>query len=531
VIALNSIKKYLAAFSLGVCGFFLVQAYLVFDPHHLTGKTLGTYEILLEQDTILKELAQFIEQQHDARKAMVQDGDIEAHQTITTLHQTIQSHLKTLQSNASTDEWKGAYKTLRDFYSAYHKSQEQFLNAMKSFEPLKDTLMTKSTKPILDLLSEMKLIAQTPSEQKALQGIGNEITTLEERLHKVLQQKSKIAQSLESLTALMESSTKALSAFLKSVETKSDIRTETERLQTLILNYFSSIHQLKTLCTENPTQSKNIESQEGLLVKFIHDLKIGLQENQKELFDAFYQETKAVKKKSVLLSGLIVLLVLGMFFFLFHNVQKPLSALSSFLMDRTNQNLSAVSLEEIQDILRAIESLKEKLIQETQAFFQEKVEESHQKISRKVTLVAQSSLELSKVSGSIAKIPKIFDQKFSAIHKANDEARTHFRHMVYACEELKKLLQDLIKQAEISPALLTSASFEPLRASASQILAQAHEAAVESQALGLRFSSLIRTKDETLEVSKLFSKAGTRVNQLARSLQDDLREFFSLLKL
>lgn len=524
--AFDSFKKYLVAFSLGVFTFFLVQAYLISDPHRLSGKNLETYEYLLEQNTILKELSQFIDQQYTARKAVVDENDLDAIQTILTLQQTIQSHIRQLEDGAGTPEWSTAYKTLQGLLDVYQKSQDKLLRSMKAFVPLKDLLLTKSTKPIFDLLSEIKLLAQTPKEQGALHAIASKLTLLEDRLQKALQKQEKLDKSLESLGVPMEAVTVSLGSFLRLVEKKQDIKTEGERLQTLILNYFSSIHQIKTLSVETPTHMKELDGQATLVATFIHDLQIGLQEKQKETFEAFYQESKETKKKSVLLAALMTLLVLGIFLFLFYKVHKPLSSLPSLLAQEMDDDFSPPSLKEIQDILETIEKLKEQFAQEMQNLFQTHVQDTHEKVERKVTLLAGSALELSKVAASIAKIPKIFDQKFTAIHKANDEARLHFRHMVQACEDMKKLLEKAIHQAEFDPSLLTPSSFDALKLTVAQVLSQAHEAAVESQTLGLRFSSLIRTKDETLEVSKLFSKAGTRVNQLARSLKEDLQDFF-----
>jgi hypothetical protein len=525
----DSIKKYLIGFGLAVLTFFLVQTYLIMDPHHITGKSLGTYEHLLEQDVILREITQFIDQQHTAQKALIQENDLEALQTISTLQQTIGSHIHQLQEIVLEPEWVGAYKTLKDLFDAYQKSQEKFLGAMKAFVPLKDLLLTKSTKPIFDLLSEIKFLGQTPQEQQALHSIASKLTLLDDRLKKTLEKKSNIDKALESLAPPMEAVTTALASFLRLVDKKQDIRTDAERLQTLILNYFSSIHQIKTFYGENPNYLKELEGQTSLLIKFVQDLQIGLQANQKETFEAFYHEAKETKKKSVFLLFFMTLLVLGFFLFFYRKVHHPISKLPSFLLNQTA--LPSSSLKEVQALLEAVKTLQVSLTEETQRFFQNQVQDNSEKLDRKVDLLAGSALELSKVSASIAKIPKIFDQKFTAIHKANDEARLHFRHMVQSCEEMKNLLEKLVQQAEMDPSLLTPPAFDSLRVTAADILAKAHEAAVESQSLGLRFNSLIRTKDETLEVSKLFSKAGTRVNQLARSLKEDLKSFFDKIKL
>ena len=277
-----------------------------------------------------------------------------------------------------------------------------------------------------------------------------------------------------------------------------------------------------------------LEPQENVLSSFIHELTLGLKESQKEIFQDIYEESRSLKKYSLVFSLFTLLLMTAFLMLIFFKIQRPLEKLSHLLrFGDPKKNLGdslKSNLEEIQDILYALDDIKIQIWKDIQKSTQQGFSEDNQKIQSKLEMLANSAIELGKVSSNIAKIPKIFDQKFSSIYTANDEARTHFRQMVYACEGMKKTMGDLVEKVEVLHGAITREDLMPLTDSITHILSQAHEAAIEAQTLGLRFNSLVRTKDDTIEVSKLFSKAGTRVNQLARSLKEDVSQFFERMQ-
>lgn len=523
----RSLKHYLAFFSIMLCILLMAQIYFVIDPHHWSEERSGNYEKILEQDTLLQELTRIIDDLHGIQEGNITQDELTHYGE---LLQTTLSDVQQLFELGINPEWKSAYKTLKECQATYAKVADISLKSFRNALPLCETLIGKSAKPIFNLLGEIKLLVQTPSDQSALQSLGDALIVLESAVEKILEKPLKSKSILDPLNAPMETLTKALGRFLRTVENKNDLRVEGERLQTLIMNYCATIQQLKSTLADASQNTKALYAQEQLIVKLINDLKIGLQESQKETFFDIYRDTKAAKKRSLLFSGLIVLFALGFFLMIFMRVQRPLARLPHLLSEGNVDPIEG-SLIEINGVFDALGLLKQHLQESLQHSLHQHIQINNEKIDRKLVMLAESAVQLSKVSGSIAKIPKIFDQKFTSIYKINDDARVHFRKMVYTCEDIVKLVDHLIEQSQTNPFPLTAESLEPLKASVAQILSQAHDAAVEAQTLGLRFSSLVRTKEDALEVSKLFSKAGTRINQLARSLQQDVQDFFQTIQI
>ncbi len=527
----NSIKKQILSFGLFLSILFIVQIYMIVDPNHITGSGLDHYGQSIEQDKLLKDLANMVDRSHE----LVQDISYETEEAISNIMEmddTINTHVERLKTLGPSDEWKSAYQTLRDLHDAYSAGIKSILVSAKSFDTLKGTLTTKSVKPIVDILEEVKSFAQKPQEQTHLQSLIGGIHAINTYLVEILAKPSYKAQDFEALNKPMESVTITLAALLPLTDHRPDFHGEIERFQTLVINYFSAIHQMKDHLLERPKLVDNLLQQEKLFVNFINDLTLALKENQKEVFQDVYKESKGLKRNSLLSSAMMMLMVILFLMILLFKVQRPLTRLATVLTNINAQERDSFkkSFQEIQDILEAVDALKNHIAKELRTNFQTTLKEDNQRIESKLNMLASSAVELGKVSADIAKIPTIFDKKFTSIYMANDESRIHFRHMVHGCEEMHKTLETLIKQVEKNPAKVSKKTLDSLKESLAHVLSLAHEGAVESQTLGLRFNSLLRTKDDTLEVAKLFSKAGSRVNQLARSLKEDVSLFFEKIQ-
>jgi len=528
----NSIKKQILGFGFFLCLLFMVQIYMIIDPNHLTGFGLNHYAQSMEEDKILKDLSNMVDRCHELSQDILYETE-ETVASIMGIEEAINAHVDQLKNLSPSDEWKSAYQTLTELHESYSAGIRAILVSAKSFETLKSTLVSKSTKPIVDILEEVKLLAK-PGEQNNFQSLIDAVNGISKKLTEILGNTTCKPQDFEVLNKPMESITTSLSLLLPATEDRPEMHAEIERVQPLMINYFSAIHQIKDNLLERPKLAQDLGQQEKLFVNFVNDLTLALKENQKEIFQDIYKESKALKRNGLLASGIIMLMVAWFLMTLLFKVQRPLKSLANALKDNTGpealKDIFKKDIQDIQDILNGLEAFKDHMVKDFQRSFHISLREDNRRIESKLNMLANSAVELGKVSASIAKIPMVFDKKFASIYEANDEARVHFRHMVNACEDLNQTLDSLIKQVEKSPAKLSKNAFEPLKNAASHILSQAHEAAVESQTLGLRFNSLLRTKDDTLEVSKLFSKAGTRVNQLARSLKEDVNLFFERMQ-
>ena len=267
------------------------------------------------------------------------------------------------------------------------------------------------------------------------------------------------------------------------------MHTEMERLQAMILDYFAAIHQRKH-STERPEVTKDLGPQEKLMAEMVHTLIQGIEESKKVLFQSIYEEGAVLKKNSLFFTGGLIILVAAFFIILLLTIRRPLKHLAGFLRISDPKETDNVpfhsTLDEIQDLVEATDYLKGKMFKDIQRNFAGILEEDNKKIDRKLDMLAASAVELSKVSASIAKIPKIFDKKFKAIHTANDDARTHFRSMVQTCKKLDEALKDLLDQASGVPL----ETFDPLK-EVDNVMSKVHEAAIQAQTLGLRFNSLV----------------------------------------
>ena len=527
---INSIKRQIILFGLVICVLFLAQVYITMDPLKIAGGALHRYEKTMEQEQFLRELTTVVDKRHELVESLVKKAEKPILLELQDLQETANSHVLQLELASDEAEWTAAYKTLQEVHASYAAALKKLTRNLKGLATLREDLLVKSIKPILDILKEVKLLARTNQEQRNLQAINKTLTSIDKRLTSLMEKPPKKPNGFSALNQQMESITKPLAFLVRITESKPEMHTEMERVQTLILDYFASIHQLKNNLTERPDMIKAVDPQEKLMATMIHDLLQGLGENQKELFQSIYEESKLLKKNSLLFTGGLIILVAAFFIILLLTIRRPLKKLSGFLRvsdpKETDNAPFHSTLDEIQDLLEATDYLKGRLFKDIQKNFDHILKEDNLKIERKLDMLAASAVELSKVSSSIAKIPKIFDKKFGAIHKANDEARTHFRNMVTTCEALDIALKDVLSQATgVAPK-----TFDPLKEAVENVMSQAHNAAIEAQTLGLRFNSLVRTKDDTLEVSKLFSKAGTRVNQLARALREDVSQFFDKMR-
>jgi hypothetical protein len=532
VILGNSIKKQILGFGFFLCFLFIVQIYMIIDPNHLTGFGMNHYAQSMEQDKILKDLANMVDRCHELSQDILYETE-ETVAGIMGIEEAINAHMDQLKNLSPSDEWKSAYQTLTELHESYSAGIRGILVSAKSFETLKATLVTKSTKPIVDILEEVKLLGRS-KEQNHLQSLVESITGISKNLTEILGNSASKPQDFESLNKPMESITTTLSLLLPATEDKPEVHAEIERVQTLVINYFSAIHQMKDHLLERPKLVQDLGQQEKLFVNFVNDLTLALKENQKEIFQDIYKESKQLKRNALLASGIIMLMLVWFLMTLFFRIQKPLENLAKSLRENhTPESLQdnfKKGLHEIQGILNSLEAFKTHMMHDFKKSFHATLREDNQRIESKLNMLANSAVELGKVSASIARIPMVFDKKFASIYEANDETRIQSRHMVQACENINQALESLVRQVEKNPAKLSKDAFEPLKHAVDHILSKAHEAAVESQTLGLRFNSLLRTKDDTLEVSKLFSKAGTRVNQLARSLREDVHLFFEKMQ-
>ena len=530
----NSIKAKIVLFGSFLCIFFMAQLYVIVDPHHITSLGLVHYEKVMDQEAILKDLVNIMDRRHELTQNLLDETDDGTLDTLTEIQETVRSHEEQLKTIGTTEEWRSAYKTLLEVQKTYDAQMEKLLLHLKSFATLKRALLTKSIKPIINILEESKPLARTPQENASLNSLLESISSVDTNLRRVIEKKSYRNGDFDPLNKPMEAITAPLSLLLQTSDSKPELHAEIERLQTLLMNYFSSIHQIKNHLLERAKLIQALEPQENALSSFIHELTLGLKESQKEIFQDIYEESRSLKKYSLVFSVFTLLLMTAFLMLLFFKIQRPLEKLSHLLrFGDPKKNLGdslKSNLEEIQDILCALDDIKIQIWKDIQKSSQESFFQDNQKIQSKLEMLANSAIELGKVSSNIAKIPKIFDQKFSSIYTANDEARTHFRQMVYACEGMKKTMGDLVEKVEVPHGVITREDLMPLTDSITHILSQAHEAAIEAQTLGLRFNSLVRTKDDTIEVSKLFSKAGTRVNQLARSLKEDVNQFFERMQ-
>jgi hypothetical protein len=328
----GSLKRYLAFFSIILCTLLVAQIYFVIDPHHWSEGRSGNYEKILEQDTLLQELTRIIDDLHGLQEGAIAQDELTHYGD---LLQTTLSDVQQLAELGVTAEWKSAYKTLKECQTSYTKIADISLKAFKNAIALRETLLGKSAKPIFNLLGEIKLLVQTPSEQSSLQTVGDALGVLERTIEKILEKPLKNSSALDPLNSPMESLTKALGLFLRAVENKNDLRVEGERLQTLIMNYCAAIQQLRTTLGEASQNTKALAAQEQLIVKLVNDLKIGLQESQKETFSDIYRDTKAAKTRSLLFSALIVLFSLGFFLMIFLRIQRPLEHLPKLLSEGT----------------------------------------------------------------------------------------------------------------------------------------------------------------------------------------------------
>ncbi len=505
---------------------------MIVDPNHLTGFGLNHYAQSMEQDKILKDLTNMVDRCHELSQDILYETE-ETVASIMGIEETINAHVDQLKIISLDDEWKSAYQTLTELHETYSTSVRSILVSAKSFETLKATLITKSTKPIVDILEEVKPLAKA-KDQVGIQSLVETITVINSTLAEILEKPGCKAQDFEVLNKPMETMTTNLSLLLPLTEDKPEVHAEIERVQTLVINYFSAIHQIKDTLLERPKLVQTLAQHEKLFVNFVNDLTLALKENQKEIFQDIYKESKGLKRNSLLSSGIIILVMIWFLMMFFLKIHRPLENLTRILKgsdeETTQKDSFKKNLKEIQEIMIALDHFKERMIRDFQEAFQIALQEDNKRIESKLNMLANSAVELGKVSASIAKIPATFDKKLTSVYTANDGARIHFRHIVHACDDINQSLDNIMDQLERNPTRVSKMDFEPLKHAVAQILSQAHEAAIESQTLGLRFNSLLRTKDDTLEISKLFSKAGARVNQLARSLKEDVNLFFEKMQ-
>ena len=525
-IRINSLRKNIALFLGLVCGILGAQVYLYFDPHGLTSSALERYEKATAQDNLLRELYSLSKRRQELLQSLFQTMDADIISEIQALKDPVHTTLKSLEKTTVDAEWAGAYKTLLSLNKDYEKTLRKSLSLLHEGILLKGQVQERSTKPIFDTLKELQLSLRTGAEKKNLSSLRSTLKSVQWHLGRVLPKKTLAKNAFRDVEGHMAHVTKPLTRLLTLTAKKKEPHGELETLQTLILNYFSAIQQLKVILLEKPQLVETITPQATLLLKFLDDLIQGMKENQREVFEGVYEESKAIQIRDVALTSLLVVICALFGLLLLWKTYRPLQTLSKQLKEET-LNPTEIALKdtwkEIHNIVLATEDLRGKLLTHFQNEAHKTMEEDHTRMMRKLDMLAQSALELSKVSASLSKLPKVFDKKFDDIHTANDEARVHFRHMVKVCESLEESTQTLVKKWD-DPIL------KDIEGTVKEVLECAHGAAIESQTLGLRFKSLIRTKEDTLEVSKLFSKAGARVNQLARSLQEDVKGFFEKLK-
>lgn len=529
--SVNSIKKQIMLFGGLILALFISQVYFTADPHHLTTAGLNRYEKAMEQDRIIKDLTVTLDRQHETMERLLKKPDEDSFDALEDLQDSEETLIDTLkETGGANEEWQSAYKSLTDVSKTYKKVFQALALNLKNFTKIQTAVLQESPKPIEDLLKEIKLLSLTTQEQQQIQSLSAALGRIEKSLKIITEKRLTKPENFTNIQKHMESTTKPLSQLMRLTEKKPEMQTEVERFQSLLMNYFASIHQLKNNLLERPNHTKKLDPQQKIYASFVNDLSQGLKENQKEIFEGIYQESKSIQRHALWLDVAMVVLILLFFGLLLWTVHTPLQKMAHFLRtsdpeDSTSPSFKS-SLYEIQDLLEAVAELKERVSSGLKINFDTSLVEETQKIERKLEMLATSAMELSKVSSSIAKIPKMFDQKFSSIQKSNEDSRLNFRHMVECCEELKNISNTLETAIKDAPSTLSTNALTPLEECITAILKRAHEAAVESQTMSLKFNSLIRTKDDALEISKLFSKASTRVNQLARSLHEDVQELF-----
>ena len=519
-----SLKSLIAFFGILLTVLFASQAYFTIDPHKLRPSGLNNYERFVTQNKLLKEFSRILADRHTHGQNLPRNHDTKTIGEIDSLNETLTHHLGDLKKSANTGEWTSAYETLENLNKGYADTLQKLIDYVKTIQHLKAKLLNKSAAPILKNLEEAKLLTHVRQQQKDIQFLWDTITGIQKKLSLFLKQDTLRLKKFPSLDKTMESVTKKLTKLMQNTQKKAEVRTELERTQNLILNYLSSIHQMRHLLVEIESFEEKLQPHEKLLANFIHDLETGLQGVQKELFQELYEGNRHAQRASLFFTGVFLLITAVFFALLFYRVHRPLREIIYALKGKTLDTIQPLYLKDLQALMDTLQSNNSLLPDASKEALNTLFMEHYDIINNRITMLTHASVELGKVSSSISQIPKIFDKKFSAIHKANDQVRSHFRHVLKLCEMLEKSIH------EIATASPKNASVAQSQQSVQELLEFAHKAAIESQTLGLRFNSLIRTKEDTLEVSRLFGKAGNQINKMAHGLQKETSEFFQKLR-
>lgn len=444
-------------------------------------------------------------------------------------NQELGAHLDKIRANVYNSEWQAASKKMIDFhktlFNAVGKMANQINNRREFLKVLTSSLPDSIEISALNLKKTLTLKNQAIAEEvyqdflnvrKSIKSYAIDNTMDVNHFTEAIENQMK--DTAEDLNKLLE--------ITKPVEEKFQAA---QKLQGMIIEYFSKINQLKGVVQSLKYLSeKELKGTVNILTQFSENLKEGIKEDQKGSLLEHSSEIREIKFSNITFS----LILLGLFVLFFvqflRNVRQPIVDLSKTLDDLSAQKPSAFPLvpnrhHEIGQLILSMKRFSDSMVKR----IKDDIFKIDDSIEYQLDMVSNTAEELSKASVNISKLSQTYDNKIKAIHEANDIARKDFRDIVKSSGMMETTLQALYKKFEAGERKnIRRSDIDKLQKELKAIVDAAHKAAIEAQTLGRRINSMTKNNEESDKMAKMFSKAGNKVSVLAQSLRNDTKDFF-----
>jgi methyl-accepting chemotaxis protein len=439
------------------------------------------------------------------------------------------THLDKIKHNAYNDDWQAASIKMIDLHKVLFNSSGKIADQVNRRRELIKTLMSSLPDSI-----EITLLNLKKSLTLKNQGIAEEVYQDFLNVRKsikgfAIDNTIDMNHFTEAVDNQMHDTASDLNKLLTITQPIEKKHQEVQKLQGMIIEYFSKINELKgAIQSLDYLKEKEIKGTIGVLKQFSDNLKEGVKEDQKSSLLQHSSEIRETKFSNITFSLILLGLFIVFLVQFLRTVRQPLVDLSKTLDDLAAQKPSAFPLvpnrhHEIGKLILSMKKFSDSMVRRIKDDIY-KIDDS---IEYQLDMVSSTADELSKASVNISKLSETYDNKIKAIHEANDTARKDFRDIVKASSSMESTLQTLYKKFESGDRKnIRRSDIDKLQKELKSIVDAAHKAAIEAQTLGRRINSMTKNNEESEKMAKLFSKAGNKVSVLAQSLKNDTKNFF-----